>query len=320
MLLEAKNLKQYFPAKGNRKNYVKAVDGVSFQIAKGTTYGLVGESGCGKSTIARTITKLYDMTEGDITFHGKSIRNLKGKELKNVRKNIQMVFQDPYASLNPRMTVGKILMESLLIHQIGNNKKEQMERVRELLEIVGLDIRYVNRYPHEFSGGQRQRIGIARAIALNPELVILDEAISALDVSIQSQIINLLQKLQKQFNLTYLFISHDLSVVEYMCDKIGVMYLGHFMEEGSRKNIFEECRHPYTRALLSVIPDINPENRREPVILEGELPSPSDPPKGCVFCTRCPQAQKLCFEERPELRTIREEHKIACHFNTEGII
>lgn len=312
MLLEIKDLKKYFPVRGKKNVFVKAVDGVSFNVKRGETFGLVGESGCGKSTVARTLIKLYEATEGKIVLEGKDVTNLKKNEIKKFRRNIQMVFQDPYASLNPRMTVEKIIMDPLKIYNIGT-KEERLKIVHELLEMVGLDKRYAKRYPHEFSGGQRQRVGIARALALNPRFIILDEAISALDVSIQSQVINLLIELREKLELTYLFISHDLSVIEYMCDRVGVMYLGHIVEIGNKEDIFKKYMHPYTKALLSAIPELDPEKTGNQIILEGDLPSPSNPPSGCPFNTRCREAKDICKNEKPIMKKISEEHAVACH-------
>lgn len=312
MLIEVEDLKKYFPVKGKKGVYVKAVDGVNFKIEKGETFGLVGESGCGKSTVARTLIKLYGASEGKILFNGKDVTNIPKSDMKEFRRNIQMVFQDPYASLNPRMTVERTIIDPLNIHNVGT-QAERRKRVDELLEVVGLDKRFAKRYPHEFSGGQRQRIGIARALALSPEFIILDEAVSALDVSIQSQVINLLIDLQKKFELTYLFISHDLSVIEYMCDKIGVMYLGHLVETGSKDDIFRDCRHPYTKALLSAIPELDPEKKKEQIILKGDLPSPSNPPAGCPFNTRCAEVKDICRTTRPAMKMIAGEHAVACH-------
>ena len=312
MLVEINDLKKYFPIKGKKNIFVKAVDGVSFNIKEGETFGLVGESGCGKSTVARTIINLNKPSGGKVIFNGKDITNLNKKETKDFRRNIQMVFQDPYASLNPRMTVERILMDPLNIHRIGT-PKERSEKVEELLEIVGLDRRFKRRYPHEFSGGQRQRIGIARALALNPKFIILDEAVSALDVSIQSQVINLLIDLQKKFKLTYLFISHDLSVIEYMTEKIGVMYLGNLVEIGSKNDIFRNCMHPYTRALLSAIPELDPSKKKEQIILKGDIPSPSNPPSGCPFRTRCSEVKDICITNKPSLKLVDDKHGVACH-------
>jgi len=310
MLIEVKDLKKHFPIKGS-KEVVKAVDGVSFSVEKGKTFGLVGESGCGKSTVARTIIRLYEMTAGNIIFDSKDTSKMNRKAYLNFSRNIQMVFQDPYASLNPRMTVERTLMDPLNIHKIGT-KEERQERVKELLDLVGLDRRYLKRYPHEFSGGQRQRIGIARALALNPQFVVLDEAVSALDVSIQSQILNLLIELQQKLGLTYLFISHDLSVIEYMCDHIGIMYLGKIVESGDRNHIFNNPVHPYTKALLSAIPEINPDKRREQIIIKGDLPSITSLKQGCAFYSRCNMSTEDCETNNQKLKPIEEGHFVAC--------
>lgn len=312
MILEVKDLKKHFLIKGKKSMSVKAVDGVNFGIKQGETFGLVGESGCGKSTVARLIIKLYKNTCGEIVFDGKDITKLRKNEMKSFRRDMQMVFQDPYASLNPRMTVERTLIDPLNIHGIGT-PEERKKRVLELLEVVGLDKRYAKRYPHEFSGGQRQRIGIARALALNPKFIILDEAVSALDVSIQSQIINLLQELQQIYKLTYLFISHDLSVIEYMCDTIGVMYLGKVVETGTKDDIFRNQKHPYTQALLSAIPSLDIDNKKKAIILKGDLPSPSNPPPGCSFHTRCREATEVCRLEAPPTVTIDGAHAVSCH-------
>ncbi|MHB1391718.1 MAG: ABC transporter ATP-binding protein [Clostridia bacterium] len=312
MILEVKDLKKHFPIRGKKDMRVKAVDGVNFSIEQGETFGLVGESGCGKTTVARLIIRLYQETSGEIICNGTDITKLKKSEMKKFRRDIQMVFQDPYASLNPRMTVERTLIDPLNIHGIGT-PEERKKRVLELLEVVGLDKRYAKRYPHEFSGGQRQRIGIARALALNPKFIILDEAVSALDVSIQSQIINLLQELQERYKLTYLFISHDLSVIEYMCSTIGVMYLGKIVEIGTKDDIFRNQKHPYTQALLSAIPTLDIENKKKAIILKGDLPSPSNPPSGCAFHTRCGKAMEICKSEVPPTVLIDGVHSVVCH-------
>ena len=310
MLVEVKGLKKYFPIKGS-KNMVKAVDDVSFAIEKGKTFGLVGESGCGKSTVARTVIGLYRMTAGDVIFEGKDIAKMGRSEYREASRNIQMVFQDPYASLNPRMTIERTLMDPLNIHKIGT-RQERLNRVATLLDLVGLDKRYLKRYPHEFSGGQRQRIGIARALALNPKLVLLDEAVSALDVSIQAQILNLLIDLQQKLGLTYMFISHDLSVIDYMCDNIGVMYLGKIVESGSREQIFNNPIHPYTKALLSAIPEINPEKQRDQLVIKGDLPSITSLKQGCAFCSRCDMSEESCEINNQELTEVEPGHFVAC--------
>jgi oligopeptide/dipeptide ABC transporter ATP-binding protein len=318
-LLEVQNLKKHFPVKSGflqrTVGSVKAVDDISFFVKKGETLGIVGESGCGKSTVGRTIIRLYEPTDGKILFKGKDISRLSESDLrKTVRKDIQMVFQDPYASLNPRKTLGSIISEPLNTHDLYTYK-ERNERVSELLETVGLDGSFINRYPHEFSGGQRQRIGIARALALNPELIIADEPVSALDVSIQAQIINLMEDLQEKFGLTYIFISHDLSVIRHTSDRVGVMYLGKMMELTSKDNLFRDPLHPYTQALLSAIPVPFKKGavKRERIMLQGELPSPSNPPKGCVFHTRCPAAFAACKEIVPERQEVKKDHYVACH-------
>ncbi|WP_257352017.1 ABC transporter ATP-binding protein [Pseudalkalibacillus decolorationis] len=317
-ILEVSNLRMHFPIKAGvmqkTVGRVKAVDGVSFQVQPGETLGIVGESGCGKSTLGRAIIRLYQPTSGNVIFQGKDITRLKEGELrKNVRKQIQMVFQDPFASLNPRKTLENCIIEPLKTH--GTPKIEQKERVRELLDTVGLDATFANRYPHEFSGGQRQRIGIARALALNPNLVIADEPVSALDVSIQAQIINLMEDLQQKYNLTYLFISHDLGVVRHISDRVGVMYLGNMMELAEKHDLYKEPLHPYTQALLSAVPAPRKKGKkkRERIILSGELPSPANPPNGCVFHTRCPAAIDVCSQQIPKLQEVHPKHYVACH-------
>src|SRR5699024_5635913 len=313
-IIEIKNLKKHFSI--DRKTVLKAVDGLTFDIHKGETFGIVGESGCGKSTAGRTILNLYKATEGEVLFNGKSVHGQKTKkDLKELNQNMQMIFQDPYASLNPRMTVIDIISEGLDIHGLVKNKQERAERVNELLEIVGLNREHRNRYPHEFSGGQRQRIGIARALAVNPEFIIADEPISALDVSIQAQVVNLLQELQEEHNLTYLFIAHDLSMVRHISDRVGVMYLGNMAEIATSEDLYADPLHPYTQILLSAVPVPDPdlERTRERIEVKGELPSPIDPPSGCVFRTRCPFAQDICSEVRPEFLEQKPEHYVACH-------
>jgi oligopeptide/dipeptide ABC transporter ATP-binding protein len=311
VLLEVNDLVKHFPPPG-RDRRVQAVNGVSFAVSAGQTFGLVGESGCGKSTLARLIVRLYRETAGTVFFEGLNITALRRRSLKDFRRQAQMVFQDPYASLNPRMTVRSTLLDPLRVYRVGT-ARQQEGRVEELLGLVGLDRRYAARYPHEFSGGQRQRIAIARALALSPRLIVLDEPVSALDVSVQAQILNLLAELQQKFGLTYLFISHDLSVVEYMCDHIGVMYLGCIVEKGEREDIFQRCRHPYTRALLSAVPAPGGA-AGEQIILGGDPPSPADPPAGCHFSPRCPQAAEICRREKPPLRDLSPTHAAACHF------
>jgi oligopeptide transport system ATP-binding protein len=316
-ILSVRNLKTYFDVtKGlfSKKQIVKAVDDVSFDVMPNETFGLVGESGCGKTTLGRTIVKLYDPVAGSIEFMGKDIANLKGAELKAYRKDMQMIFQDPYASLNPRMTVGEIIKEPMIIHNIYNTDAEREERVVELLRIVGLKPDHIRRYPAEFSGGQRQRIGIARALAVNPKFIVCDEPISALDVSIQAQVINLLENIQKEMGLSYLFIAHDLSMVKHISDKIGVMYLGHMVEMGKSEDVYHRPLHPYTTALLSAIPIPDPDvaKAKSRILLEGEIPSPINPPAGCPFSTRCPKATERCHKEMPQPIEVGGR-MVACH-------
>ena len=318
-LLEVSHLKMYFPITGGlffqrTRGWVKAVDDVSFTIHRGETLGLVGESGCGKTTTGRSILQLYRPTSGEVVFDGQNLVNVKGRELNAVRRRMQVIFQDPYASLNPRMTAGGIIGEPLVVHKMVNGKKELREQVMELAREVGLHPTMVDRFPHEFSSGQRQRIGIARALALKPEFIVADEPVSALDVSIQAQIINLLEELQEQYNLTYLFIAHDLSVVRHISDRVAVMYLGRIVELAGRDEIYEEPLHPYTQALLSAVPIPDPvvEATRERVILKGEAPSPINPPAGCAFHPRCPVAIDRCRGEVPELREVSPGHWVAC--------
>lgn len=317
-LIEVKNLKKYFfRNKGLIKKCVevtKAVDDVSFFIKKGETFGLVGESGCGKSTTGRTLIRLYQPTEGQIIYNGKDIANLDGNELMPYRKKIQMIFQDPYASLDSRMTVSDIIGEPLDIHNLASGKDRE-DRIYELLETVGLNKDHASRYPHEFSGGQRQRIGIARSLAVNPEFIICDEPISALDVSIQAQVVNMLEDLQEEMELTYLFIAHDLSMVKHISDRVGVMYLGSLMEVASSKELYNNPLHPYTQALLSSIPIPDPDIAEvsQRIVLEGDVPSPVNPPSGCKFRTRCRYVKDICSEEIPVLKDIGNEHFVACH-------
>ncbi|MCG1020102.1 ABC transporter ATP-binding protein [Sutcliffiella horikoshii] len=318
-ILEVRGLKKYFPIKAGllqrHVGNVKAVDDLNFYIKKGETLGLVGESGCGKSTTGRTIIRLYEPTEGNIIFKGRDIATMGEGELrKTVRKDIQMVFQDPFATLNPRKTLRSILKEPYNTHNMFT-KKEREEKVQELLAKVGLDPSFINRYPHEFSGGQRQRIGIARALALNPEMIIADEAVSALDVSIQAQIINLMQDLQREMGLSYIFISHDLSVVRHISDRVGVMYLGRMMELATKHDLYDEPLHPYTQALLSAVPSTRRKGqvKRERIVLKGELPSPANPPTGCVFHTRCPAAMDVCKQIVPQFKEVKPDHFVACH-------
>lgn len=319
VLLRVDNLVKHFPIQRGiifmkTVGAVHAVDGVSFNIHRGETLGLVGESGCGKSTTGRTILQLYRPTSGHVYYDDKDLATMQGEELRKMRRKMQMIFQDPYASLNPRMTVGEIIGEPLVIHKLAN-KKQTQERVEHLLELVGLNARFYNRFPHEFSGGQRQRIGVARALALNPDLIVCDEPISALDVSIQAQVVNLLEDLQKEFNLTYLFIAHDLSMVRHISDRIAVMYLGVIMELTSRIELYHNPLHPYTQALLSAVPIPDPvvEENRQRIVLEGDVPSPVNPPSGCRFRTRCPLAVDICKEVKPEFREVNPGHFVACH-------
>ena len=314
-LVEVVNLKKYFPVRRGvfRRvaGHVKAVDDVSFAIQPGETLGLVGESGCGKTTVGRTLLRLYRPDAGRVLFDGEDVTNVRGRRLRELRRDMQIVFQDPFSSLNPRMTIRSIVEEGLLVHRLGN-RKERLERVCYVLERVGLDPSYINRYPHEFSGGQRQRIGVARALALQPRFIVLDEPISALDVSIQSQIINLLNDLKDEFQLTYLFISHDLSVVEYVSDRVAVMYLGEIVETATSGELYHNPLHPYTKALLSSIPLLSPTAKRERIILEGDVPSPVNPPSGCRFHPRCPFVMDVCRREVPRLLNIGER-TVNCH-------
>ena len=317
-LLRVEDLEMHFPIyRGvfqRKVGAVRAVDGVTFDIKRGETLGLVGESGCGKSTTGRTILQLYKPTNGNVHFEGSNLLKLKGEEMRQMRRKMQMIFQDPYASLNPRMTVGQLVGEPLMVHNIAT-ATEIKERVDHLLEIVGLNPAFESRYPHEFSGGQRQRIGVARALALQPSFIICDEPISALDVSIQAQVVNLLEDLQEQFNLTYLFIAHDLSMVKHISDRVAVMYLGIFVELAERDDLYSEPLHPYTQALLSAVPIPDPiaDAKRQRTILEGDVPSPANPPSGCRFRTRCPIAEAQCAESRPEFREVKPGHFVACH-------
>ncbi|HXG37047.1 MAG TPA: oligopeptide/dipeptide ABC transporter ATP-binding protein [Dehalococcoidia bacterium] len=323
ILVRVEDAKMYFPVYSGalfRRTVgaVKAVDGVTLEIARGETLGLVGESGSGKTTLGRMILMLYRPTQGRILFEGQELTRMGSGEIRRMRRNMQMIFQDPYASLNPRMTVGSIIAEPLIIHKLNGNRHQRQERVQELMRIVGLNPYFANRYPHEFSGGQRQRIGIARALAADPRFIVADEPVSALDVSIQSQIINLIQELQAEFNLTYLFIAHDLSVVRHISDRVAVMYLGKLMELADRTELYENPLHPYTRSLLSAVPVPDPEieARRNRIILQGDIPSPVRPPPGCVFHTRCPIAVEECSVRVPEWRNIGtagKPHFVACH-------
>ena len=319
VLLDVRNLKMYFPlTRGiilqRRIGWVKAVDDISFQILRGETLGLVGESGCGKSTTGRAILQLYKPTAGEVLFNGVDLTKLAPGEMRKMRRHMQMIFQDPYASLNPRMTVGSIIAEPMQIHNLVP-KEQRNQRVQELLEVVGLNPYFANRYPHEFSGGQRQRIGIARALAANPEFIVADEPVSALDVSIQAQIINLLEELQEKFHLTYLFIAHDLSVVRHISDRVAVMYLGKIVELADRNALYDDPLHPYTKALLSAVPIPDPkiEKKRERIILTGDVPSPINPPSGCRFHTRCPYAMDVCAKVEPRFVDQGGGHFVACH-------
>lgn len=316
-LLEVKSLKKHFLASGGafgrNKTYVKAVDGVSFSVNKGETLGIVGESGCGKSTMGRVVMQLLQPTEGEVWFEGKDISKYNKKNLRALRKDIQIIFQDPFGSLNQRMSIGAMLSEIVRIHKIVPHEQE-VDYVKQLLKDVGLNPEHFSRYPHEFSGGQRQRVSIARALAVRPKLIICDEAVSALDVSVQAQVLNLLTSLKKKYQLTYIFISHDLSVVKHVSDRVGVMYLGKIVELTGKDEIYENPLHPYTKALFSSIPDVAQKERKERVILKGDVPSPLNIPSGCRFHTRCPLAQSICKEKKPEFRDVKDEHYVACHF------
>lgn len=317
ILLKVEHLKKYYPVKSSslkRSNgFVKAVDDISFDVRVGETFGIVGESGCGKSTMGKSVIRLIEPTDGKVILDGQDFTALKGKELKKARENIKLIFQDPYASLNPRMTVKDIIGEPIDIAKIYKTKKERDDRIIEVMKQVGLNLDYLYRYPHEFSGGQRQRIGIARAIALQPKLIICDEPVSALDVSIQAKIINLLKELQQKLGIAYIFISHDLSVVKHIADRVGVMYLGNMMEMADKKALYSNPLHPYTQALFSAIPKISSERIDDKEILGGDVPSPANPPKGCRFVTRCPKAMEICKSVRPELKEVEPGHKCACH-------
>jgi len=323
VLLRVEDLKKHFPIRRGllrlASGSVRAVDGISLEVQAGETLGVVGESGCGKSTFGRSLLRLVEPSHGVVEFEGKNIRKLSRAQMRVMRRQMQIVFQDPYASLNPRYTIMQTLLEPMEVHHLYNAATRK-QRVLELMQKVGLDASYASRYPHEFSGGQRQRIGIARALILNPKLIILDEPVAALDVSVQSQVINLLEDLQQEFNLTYLFIAHDLSVVKHISNRVLVMYLGRMAELASSDELFGNPRHPYTQALLSAVPVPNPRVKRERTVLQGDLPSPAKPPSGCVFHTRCPLARERCQQEVPEWREIRRAHMVACHFAEEAAV
>ncbi|KAF0820492.1 MULTISPECIES: ABC transporter ATP-binding protein [unclassified Cytobacillus] len=316
VLLEVNQLKKYFPVTGGlfgrKQGDVKAVDDISFFVNKGETLGLVGESGCGKSTTGRMLMRLIEPTEGKVVFDGKELTSLNSAEMRKMRKEMQMVFQDPFASLNPRHTVEQILEEPLIVHGIGN-KEERKQRVKEMLEVVGLSSYHAKRYPHQFSGGQRQRIGIARALMTKPKLIIADEPVSALDVSIQSQVLNLLEDLQKEFQLTYIFIAHDLGVVKHISDRVGVMYLGRLVEITTSDQLYDKPLHPYTKALLGAVPIPDPALKKDRELLTGDIPSPQNPPAGCAFHTRCKDCMAICKTDRPQLKEIEPGHFAACH-------
>jgi oligopeptide/dipeptide ABC transporter ATP-binding protein len=314
-LIEIKELVKYFPVRGGLLQrvvaWVQAVDNISFNIRQGETVGLVGESGCGKTTVGRTLLRLIEPTSGSVMFDGVDVARLKGRELKGMRRNMQIIFQDPYASLDPRMPIGESIAEGLKIHKIGNSR-QRFETVIEMLRKVGMEDYHAHRYPHEFSGGQRQRIGIARALALRPKFIVADEPVSALDVSIQSQVLNILKQLQREFGLTYLFIAHNLSVVEHISDRVAVMYLGKMFEMTNREELFRNPLHPYTQALMSAIPIPDPTLKRERIILQGDVPSPLNPPGGCRFHPRCPVALDICAIEEPQFRQVSQDHTVAC--------
>ena len=315
-LLRVEDLKIYYPVAGSgfgKKEFVKAVDGVTFEVKKGEVFGIVGESGCGKSTLGRGVCKLENLTSGHVYLDGEDITEYNDRRMRSIRKKVQMVFQDPYASLNPRMSVFDIIAEPLLVHHLYQDKADLEKKVLDLLHRVGLDDYHANRYPHEFSGGQRQRIGIARALAVEPSLIIADEPVSALDVSIQAQVLNLLNELKHDMDLTYIFVAHDLSVVEYISDRVGVMYLGNFVEVGEKEKIYSNPMHPYTQALLSAVPVPDPTAKRERILLEGSIPSAHKPPTGCKFHTRCPKCMECCKTQAPERYEVDDGHYVYCH-------
>lgn len=315
-LLRVEDLKIYYPVAGSgfgKKEFVKAVDGVTFEVKKGEVFGIVGESGCGKSTLGRGVCKLENLTSGHVYLDGEDITEYNDRRMRSIRKKVQMVFQDPYASLNPRMSVFDIIAEPLLVHHLYQDKADLEKKVLDLLHRVGLDDYHANRYPHEFSGGQRQRIGIARALAVEPSLIIADEPVSALDVSIQAQVLNLLNELKHDLDLTYIFVAHDLSVVEYISDRVGVMYLGNFVEVGEKEKIYSNPIHPYTQALLSAVPVPDPTAKRERILLEGSIPSAHKPPTGCKFHTRCPKCMECCKTQAPERYEVDDGHYVYCH-------
>ena len=315
-LLRVEDLKIYYPVAGSgfgKKEFVKAVDGVTFEVKKGEVFGIVGESGCGKSTLGRGVCKLENLTSGHVYLDGEDITEYNDRRMRSIRKKVQMVFQDPYASLNPRMSVFDIIAEPLLVHHLYQDKADLEKKVLDLLHRVGLDDYHANRYPHEFSGGQRQRIGIVRALAVEPSLIIADEPVSALDVSIQAQVLNLLNELKHDLDLTYIFVAHDLSVVEYISDRVGVMYLGNFVEVGEKEKIYSNPMHPYTQALLSAVPVPDPTAKRERILLEGSIPSAHKPPTGCKFHTRCPKCMECCKTQAPERYEVDDGHYVYCH-------
>ena len=315
-LLRVEDLKIYYPVAGSgfgKKEFVKAVDGVTFEVKKGEVFGIVGESGCGKSTLGRGVCKLENLTSGHVYLDGEDITEYNDRRMRSIRKKVQMVFQDPYASLNPRMSVFDIIAEPLLVHHLYQDKADLEKKVLDLLHRVGLDDYHANRYPHEFSGGQRQRIGLARALAVEPSLIIADEPVSALDVSIQAQVLNLLNELKHDLDLTYIFVAHDLSVVEYISDRVGVMYLGNFVEVGEKEKIYSNPMHPYTQALLSAVPVPDPTAKRERILLEGSIPSAHKPPTGCKFHTRCPKCMECCKTQAPERYEVDDGHYVYCH-------